>query len=209
MLLTLHKLDLKAPLNRTGSSLVLAELVLPRNSIQRKTGLCTVALKEGTRSLARTPFYEKALLKEKVDGRFGLIVRVTRPIASTARSQRLRTLLATALESGADALSPFISQFLAPNPLTRGVLPDVFDEAAKGFADAIDDDAPAFIATGGIDLDSDKLQPGTLNIPLKLTETFRSAADLPLSERRAHRKSKATTYRKGSAIGAIQLQIEP
>ena len=82
MLLSLQTLTLDAPLNQSGECLILTELILPRNGIARKAALKDVRLIKGKRSFARAPFFEKALLKEKVDGPFGLKVSVTRPLST-------------------------------------------------------------------------------------------------------------------------------
>jgi hypothetical protein len=199
MLLSLNKIRLDAPLGVSGTSLVLAELVLPRNSIQLKSALREVDLEKGKRSLTRAPFYEKGLLKEKVDGPFGLKLSVTRPLPRPALSRFLRQLLGTGIESGADLLGPLAFR--------NSLISDIVEEAGEYLADAVSDAEPAFVATGGIDLDSEALESGTLNIPLKLSETIRSTNHLKLSEKRAKRRRAAKTYRKGSEIGEVSLKL--
>jgi len=201
MLLELSKISLDSPLDQSGQCLVLAELVLPRNAIQSKTALREVSVKKGQRSLARAPFYEKALLKEKVDGRFGLKVSITRPMGHRERSRFLRQLLATGIEEGADALS-------FPASILGGLAAELLSEATDQLADRITDDSPAFIAAGGLDLDSETLQSGTLSIPLKLTQSFRSSQHLKLSQKRDKRKAESKTYRAGTKVGELRLKLE-
>jgi len=207
MLLQLQKISLAHPLDTTGTSLVLTELILPRNAIQAKRAFLDVDLKKGQRSLARAPFYEKALLKEKVEGRFGLKVSVTRPLQANALGSLLRQLAATAIESTADGFKP-LSSLLASNPVTMSLLPDLIGEAGAQLADRVADDTPVFIAMGGLDLDSETLQSGGLVVPLKLTESVKDYGDLKLSERRDKRKRAGKTLRSGTKIGEVVLQLE-
>lgn len=198
MLLLLHKITLDAPLNSSGECLVLTELVLPRNAIRAKSALSPVSLTQGRRSFARAPFYEKALLKEKVDGRFGLKVSVTRPLKNPELNQFLRQLLATGIESSVDLISPLL---IRSSPLN-----DLADEAADQLADRVRDEA-SFLATGGIDLDSATLTSGQLSIPLKLTASIRRSDLPPGPKSREKRKSTAKLYSKGSTVGAVTFNL--
>jgi hypothetical protein len=197
MLLLLDSLQLQEPLGQSGECLVLAELILPRNGIARRSALREIKLSRGKRSLSRQPFYDKALLKERVDGRFGLKVRITRPLKHRELTQFLRQLLAAGIESGADLLS-------RPTSL----LGDLTEEAGDRLADALADDAPQFIASGGLELDSESLATGKQTIELALNQTLRSSQHLPLSQKKEKRKSAARTYRKGTAVGRIVLKLD-
>jgi hypothetical protein len=199
MLLALRSINLDAPLQLSGQSLILTELILPRNAIARKAVLKDVRLTRGRRSLARQPFYEKALLKEKVDGLFGLRVSVTRPLKNPELNQFLRRLLATGLESSVDLLSSLLIRY---SPLG-----DVLEEAGEWGADRLLESSSNFIATGGLDLESESLTPGTLMIDLKLTETIRKSDLPPGPKSREKRKTAAVSYKKGTAVGQISFDL--
>lgn len=199
MLLSLHSLQLDLPLNQSGECLVMVELILPRNGIARKTALKEIRLSKGKGSLARAPFYEKALLKEKVDGLFGIKVSVTRPLKHPELNQFLRQLVATGIESGADLLTyAFIR-----HPLFA----DLLEAGSERLAEQIDSEAALFIAEGGLDLDAETLTAGSLEVPLKLTETQRVSDVPPGPKSRENRKMSAKTYKKGSAVGELVLDI--
>ncbi|MGC6424319.1 MAG: hypothetical protein ACON4O_04960 [Lentimonas sp.] len=199
LILSLQSVELAPPLTQTGESLLLTELLLPRPGIARKSTLKELQLTKGKRSFARAPFYEKGLLKEKVDGRFGISVSVTRPLKNPKVSQIFRRILAAGVEGGADLLSASLLKYAPLN--------DLVDEAADQFADHILADE-TFIAIGGIDLDSETLNTGIVSIPLKLTETIRSSGHLKASEKREKRRSQDEVYRKGTVVGTVKLHIE-
>lgn len=98
MLLTLEKVELEAPLAGNGSVMVMAELVLPRPAIALRRALLEVSLRKGKRSLVKDSFLEKALLKERVDGSFGLKVAVTRPSPPNQFADLLRGILASGIQ---------------------------------------------------------------------------------------------------------------
>lgn len=200
MLSKLYSLSLDAPLDQSGQTLLLVEMILPRPAIARRSTLKPVQLNKGRRSMARAPFYESALLKEKVDGPFGLKVSVTRPLKNPELSRIVRELLALGLESATD--------LAASSLFDHSLLEDILEEAGSQVADRLSDE-PLVIASGGLDLHSDTLREGLLEIPLKLTGALRSSAHVPLSDKREQRKSKAKTYPKGTAIGSVTLQVEP
>ena len=196
MLSKLHSLRLDAPLDLSGESLVFVELVVPRPAIARRSTLKPVQLRQGRRSFARQPLYETALLKERVDGPFGLKVAVTRPGKHPEWRRWFRQLLAEGAKSLGDiGFSGF------------DFLDDIAEEAFDQLADRIGGDAPVFAAAGGSDLDSETLPSGQLTIPLHLTRRIRSSAHLPLSERREKRKSQAKTFRKGLQVGEVVVEI--
>lgn len=202
MILTLHSVKLEAPLDVTGESLVLTELVLPRNAIARKAALKEIQLTRGKRSFARSPFYETGLLKEKVDGVFGVKVSVTRPMRQRAFGRFLRQLLATGVESAVDWLPGALAL-----PGGASILEDLADEAADAVADSLTDADPVFIAAGGIDLDSEELSAGHLSIPLKLTARIRKSTTPPGPRARDGRRRSVETYRKGQSVGEIKLNL--
>jgi hypothetical protein len=199
MLLTLKSIQLAAPVNGTGECLVLAELILPRPGIARRAVLKPVRLSKGKRSLSRAAFVDKALLKERVDGPFGLRLAVTRPLRQAELAATLRTLLA----SGIEDLGSELAHRVPFGP--AGELVDTFGET---IADRLQDGTPDFIAEGSLDLDSESLSTHQLTVPLKLSETIRSSQHLKPSEKREKRRSAARTYRKGSDAGEIKLDVD-
>ncbi|PXA03692.1 hypothetical protein DDZ13_10375 [Coraliomargarita sinensis] len=200
MLLELEKIFLEKPIDGTGECLVLAELVLPRRAIASRAALKPVRLTKGKRSLGRAAFVDRALLKERVDGPFGLRVAVTRPLRRPELAAMLRTLLAAGIED----LGSELARRVPFGP--AGELVDSFGEAV---ADHLDEDAPDFIAEGALDLDSETLTAGQLTVPLKLTERIRQSDLPPGPKSREKRRSAAKTYRKGSPAGEVILNITP
>jgi hypothetical protein len=178
---------------------MLTELILPRPGIAKKSALKDLRLTKGKRSLARAPFYEKALLKEKVDGLFGIRVSVTRPLKHPELNQFIKQLLATGIQGGADLLSALIIRY---SPLD-----DVLEEAGDLLADKVASTSSMFIASGGIDLDGESLTPGPVTIPLNLNATLR-LSDVPVGPKaREKRKTSAKLYKKGSAVGSLVLDV--
>lgn len=198
MILSLRSISLEAPLQISGECLVLTECLLPRNAIARKAALKDVSVTKGQRSFVRTPFYEKGLLKERVDGPFGLKVSLTRPLKHREFNRFLREILATGIEYSVDLLTPLLKQY-AP-------LDDVFEEGSERIVDGILKDAP-FVAVGGLDLDSRTLDAGILEVPLKLERSIRQATTPPGPKSREQRRSRSILYRKGSVIGKIELDL--
>ena len=200
MHLSLHSIRLDSPLQPTGRCLVLAELIVPRNGIARRSAIKELQLSEGKRSLARAPFYERALLKEKVDGAYGLRVRVTRPFKRAETAGLFRQLLATGIESG--------SELIHSSLIRRSLLKDLFESGSDALVDRIEDNTAPFIAGGGIDLHSETQGPVNISIPLRLEDSIRSSAHSKFSERREKRKSGTKTYRKGSVVGELRFKLE-
>lgn len=202
MILSLHAIQLDAPLNQTGASFILTELILPRNAIARKTALKNVRLAKGKRNWGRAPFYETGLLKEKVEGPFGVKVSVTRPLNHAEFSRFVRKLLATGLESSVDLLSPALAVATGSS-----ILSDLADEAADQLADAVEGKEAVFIAEGGLDLDSETLVDGPIHIPLRLTEGVRQSDQPPGPRARDNRRANTRLFRKGSPVGEIVLAL--
>ncbi len=196
--ITLRSLKLETPLAISGHSLLQCNLILPRPGIQSRAALKPVALKKGAVSLRRAPFYESALLKEKVDGRFGLQIRLTRPQSNPAATRALQALLATVIEAAGDTLAAQV-----PVSALRGLVRSPFDQVAE----QLEDDTPDFLLTGGLDLESENLEPGEITMPLKLIERLRHNSLPPGPKRRDARKTKTTTYKKGLTIGEAVLAV--
>jgi len=200
--ITLRSLKLNTPLATNGHSLLQCNLILPRPGIQTRTALKPVALKKGTLSLRRAPFYESALLKEKVDGRFGLQCWLTRPQRNPEATRALQALLSSALEAAGDSLAAQL-----PISTLRGLVRAPFDQVA----DAFEEDSPDFLLEGGIDLDSEALESGEITIPLKLIESLRHNPLPPGPQNREGRKAKTKTYKKGLTLGeaVIAIRVAP
>jgi hypothetical protein len=201
MIICFQNVQLDAPLQQSGYCIILTELILPRNGIAKKSALKDVQLAKGKRSFRRQPFYEKALLKEKVDGLVGLKISVTRPLKYPQLQLFMRQLLAVGIESSVDLL-PFTSSGLSE------LFNDVLDEAGEQLGDRIADEDPVFIAAGGIDLDTATLASGPVSIDLKLEKSIRFADLPPGPKARDQRKRQSELYRKGRKVGHVTLDLQ-
>jgi len=197
--ITLRSLKLNTPLSGNGHSLLQARLILPRPGIQGRNALKALELKRGTASLRRAPFYEAGLLKEKVDGRFGLQVQLTRPQRNPEATRALQALLASVIDAAGDTLA-------AQVPLSS--LRNLARAPFQQLVDQIEDDAPDFLLEGGLDLDSETLASGTVTVPLQLIETLRHTPVAPGPKSREQRKRKTTTYKKGLSLGEAVLDLQ-
>jgi hypothetical protein len=194
----IEQLLLQSPLTTSGQSLLAVELILPRPGIAQKTAVKSVALRRGKASFQKKPFYQSGLLKEKVEGRFGLRLQLTRPLAHPALARWLEILAAT----GVEGLGEFLSAGLQPSAL-RGLVEAPFEE----WADALLDDEADFLLSGGIDLDSAAPIPKQLTIPLQLNRTLRTASLPPGPKSREQRKPQSKTYKKGLTLGEAVLRV--
>ena len=84
---------------------------------------------------------------------------------------------------------------------------DLASAPFDALADQVSDDSPNFIATGGLDLDSETLTAGKISISLKLTKTLRKSDLPPGPKSREKRKTAAKLYKKGTQIGEISLDL--
>ncbi len=196
--IALSSIRLDAPLTGNGSTAVLTELIFPRPGIALRSALKTVHLRSGKRSLERAPFYESGLMKENVDGRFGLKVRLTRPQSNPERFARIRGFAALAVESAGDLLAAG-SSLSALRPLIRAPFDTIADE--------FDEQDLEFIAEGGVDLDPGKDFPVTLSLPLKLTRSVRITDLPPGPQQREKRKIRSQSYKKDSIVGEVVFAL--
>ncbi len=200
MLITLENIQLEAPLDRDGAVLVLVELILPRPAIALRRALLEVQVRKGKRSMVRASFAEKALLKERVDGLFGLKVAITRPTPPSQFADVLRTILSTGIQSTGDILARM--SFTTPPARRLAMMP------ADAIAEAIQDTSPEYVADGSLDLASETLSSGLLSVPIKLNQTLRES-NFPSGPRnRPTRKASASqVFRKGRVAGSIELRV--
>lgn len=200
MLLTLETLQLETPLDRDGSMLVLVELILPRPAIALRRALVEVQVRKGKRSLVRASFHEKALLKERVDGLFGLKVAITRPTPPSQFADLLRTILSTGIQNTGDILARM--SFTTPPARRLAMMP------TDAIAEAIQDTSPEYVADGSLDLASDTISSGLLSVPLKLNKTLRESSSPSGPRNRPTRKATTSqVFRKGRAAGSIALRV--
>lgn len=199
MLLTLEKVDLPKPLNRNGKILVLAELILPRPAIALRRALVEVTLRQGKRSLAKAAFFEKALLKERVDGPFGLRVAVTEPTTPNRFGELLNDVLSTGIQNAGDIFARMA--FTTPPARRIAMFP------TNAVAEAIQDTNPSYIAEGHLDLQSDSLSDGLLDIELRLTQNLREPNRISGPRARRTRRPSSTAFRKGTPAGLVQLKV--
>ncbi|MCC5789689.1 MAG: hypothetical protein JJT75_08640 [Opitutales bacterium] len=201
MLLTLEKIDLSSPLNRNGKVLVMAELILPRPAIALRRALLEVSLRQGKRSLGKASFFEKALLKERVDGPFGLRVAVTEPTAPNRFGDLLSDILSTGIKNAGDIFARMA--FTTPPARRIAMFP------SDAVAEAIQDTSPKYVAEGSLDLSSDTLTDGSLNIPIHLNQTLRDSRTVsgPRSRRNRRPSSPSPSFRKGTLSGSLTLKV--
>jgi len=197
--LELSQLSLDVPLNQSGEVLVLCTLALPRPGIQQKTALRSFRLQKGKARMTRMAFHQKALLKEKVDGRLGLTLRLSRPTASPELQNWLRSLAGLGLETTGELLASGL-QLSALRPLLREPF-DALADQATGYS-------PHCILEGSLDLHSESLRNSTLTVPLRLTESIRQSDLPPGPKAREKRKTSAKTYKKGFIVGEAVVNAE-
>lgn len=196
--ITLRALQLKTPLAISGHSLLQCNLIVPRPGIRNRIALKTLKLRRGVVSYRRTPFHEAVCLKEKIDGRFGIQLHLTRPQRKPEQTHALQTFLAAAIEATGDTLAAQV-----PLSALRNLVRVPFDQLAN----QVEDDSPDFLLTGGIDLESETLTPGEITIPLQLTKTLRHTPRPPGPKSRESRKAKTTTHKKGLTIAEAVMAI--
>jgi hypothetical protein len=85
---------------------------------------------------------------------------------------------------------------------------EIVDSLGERFADHIGEDSPNFLAECSLDLDSDGIKDGLVEIPLHLIQTILSSQHLKLSDKREARRGKAKTYRKGTQVGHLTLEMK-
>ncbi|MBC2601235.1 hypothetical protein [Puniceicoccus vermicola] len=201
MEISLKSLTLTHPAFATATAVTIsAELVWPRPAISARMGFQTFSLRKGKASLRGTKDYERLLLKEKVDGRFGLVIGLTKPGPQWALNSAMAEILGTALSGiGSGLAAPFVSTALRP------LLREPFNQ----LADKIEDDEPILIAEAGIDLHSEDDWVGEHKFELKTTKSLK----LPLEPKAGPRtksvakKQKFQTIRKGTVIAEVILEL--
>ncbi len=201
MEISLKSLALTHPaFSSARSATIVAELIWPRPAISSRVGFQSVSLRKGKTALGRTPYYERLLLKEKVDGRFGIRVGITKPGAQFNLNPALAEILSTALSSiGGTLAAPFSSAAL--RPLLR--------EPLNQLADKIDPDEPTVVAEAGLDLHSDDDWIGEKSFVLKTNKSLKIPIDNKVGPRTKDvaKKQKFQTIRKGSVIAEVVLAL--
>lgn len=192
--LSLESLSLEPPLSQNGQCLLSTALILPRPGIQLKSNLKSVQLRRGQANYRKAPFYQAGVLKEKVEGRFGLQVRLTAPQSTPEFKAMVSQLTAMGLETVGDFLAAGI-QLSA----VRQLVTSAFDQAADKVADTEDD----FLLEGGLDLvlDDRTESARAVHLPLKLTRSLRINHRAPGPKTRDTLKPKTKTYKKGLTLG--------
>lgn len=195
----LNSLSLTAPLDQSGATLVFATLVLPRPGIARKTTLLSASLQKGQVRFAQKSFHEKALFKEKIEGRFALTLQLSHPSTHSEIQKWLLSMTGLGLESVGDLLASGL-EFKSLRPLLRAP----FETLAEHFSD----NNPDFILLGSLELESETLQSGELILPLRLEKRLRLTDLPPGPKTRDKRKASSQTYKKGLTLGEALLKIE-
>lgn len=201
MHVSIQSIQLDAPFDTNGSIVVLAELIWPRPAIASRSGLKTVRLRKGKYRFPLKPYYARMLLKEKVDGRFGLVVRVTRPTRNPAALGVLSELLARAVEASGASLSNLLN---LPTSALRSVVEAPFD----AMADQLEDDSLQFIAEGGFDFDSESEFSGSHTFELKLSQALTLPDPAPTNPRaRETRRPRPIRLKQGTKVGEVVLSL--
>lgn len=201
MLFSLDKIELQSPLDEDGSILVMAELILPRPAIALRRSVLEVSLRKGKKTLSKAAFHEKALLKERVVGSFGLRVAITRPTPPNQFAELISDILSTGIKNTGDILARIA--FSTPPARRIAMFP------SDNVADLIQDNNPRYVAEGSLDLSSESLVAGTISIPIRLNKALRiTGGPSGPRNRRPRRQSPTTAFRKGTDVGFIILRLQ-
>ncbi|WP_269527024.1 hypothetical protein [Coraliomargarita parva] len=199
MELLLDSLRLEAPLDLSGDCLLQVTAHWPRPGIAARSAVLTLSLKKGRVRLTKAPLVQRLLLKEKVEGPFGLHLSLTRPQRFPELASLVRLLAGTGIESIGDLLAAGLS----PTAL-RPLLREPFDALAERFeARSLEP-----LLEGSIDLDPVAGLPASLEIPLKLSRSFTQSQVPPGPKAREQRKSATRRYPKGRQVGSCKLNFQ-
>lgn len=163
-----------------------------------------MTLRQGKARLPLKPRYERLLLKERVDGNFGLSVGMTKLQGNPKATELFQELLVTAVEAVGGVLS---SRMDLPVSALKQVIESPFDT----LADQLEDDALQLVATAGFDFHSESAWEGEHTFELKLNRTLRIAPEVksgPPKERQV-RNRKVQTFRKGTSVASVTLALTP
>jgi hypothetical protein len=184
-----------------SSVTIVAELVWPRPAISSRIGVKAFDLRKGKASLSRRPNYDRLLLKERVDGNFGLVVGITKP--GGASSAAAAEILGKAISALGVGLSTALS---LPSTSLRSLIREPFGQ----LADLVEDEEISLIAEAGLDLNSEEDWEGKRTLELKTTKTLKILVE-PKSGPRTKivaKKQKTQTLRKGTIIGEVVLELQ-
>ena len=183
-----------------SSVTLIAELVWPRPAISSRMGVKALDLRKGKASISRKPNYERLLLKERVDGNFGLVVGITRP--GDRSSAAAAEIIGTAISALGVGLSTALS---LPSTSLRNLIREPFGQ----LADIVEDEEISLIAEAGLDLNSEEDWVGERTFTLKTTRSLKLLVE-PKSGPRTKsvaKKQKFATIRKGTVIGEVVLEL--
>lgn len=200
----LQSLELEAPFDTKGSLNVVVELVWPRAAIHSRSAVKSVAMQKGKGKLPLKPVYSRLMLKENVDGNFGLTVGITKLQSNPKLAQFINEVLVTAVEATGGALS---SALELPATALKKVVEAPFDR----LADELDEESLELVAKTGFDFNSESSLEGSHVFELKLNRTIRIAPEVKAGppKGRQKRTTKGETYRKGTKVGTATLRLKP
>lgn len=183
-----------------GSCAAVAELVWPRPAISSRVGIIPLDLRQGKAVLPKSPAYKRLLLKERVDGNFGLVVGITKPGKGSLLNEAMAEIFSQAFSTIGSGLSAYVG-----NSALRGLLREPF----KQLGYTVEDDEPVLVAEAGIDLDSESDWIGQKKFELKTTKTLRMPTEPKAGPRTKNiaKKQKHETVRKGSVIAEAVLEL--
>jgi len=198
----IRSLSLTEPFENSGQLSLISQLIWPRPAIVGRAGIKQLTLSKGKARLPLKPVYPRILLKEKVDGRFGLNVGITRIQRNPKAAEFLQNLLVTTLEATGGILS---STLQLPATALKQVIEAPFDQ----LADQLDDDSLKLVAQAGFDFDSESALDGEHTFELKLTETLRIGPEIKKGapKERQVRNRKSQTFKKGTVVGAAVIKL--
>lgn len=187
---------------RSGRHLLHAALVWPRPLIANRTALQQLALQDGRCDRANAGWHERILFKERVQGRFALVLELSDIVSDAAMDALLRTVVSQTLrQSASDLADAATGSFLA------GIGAAPFAALARDMAKP---SGPAIIGRGALNTDS-----ATLNRDAAQTHVIDLLATRTLT--RTHRRADGETSRrirrtlvqKDAVLGQVRVDVLP
>ncbi len=182
---------------QNGKHLVTVELVCPRPGVASKSAVKPFKFSKGALDCAPMPWIKKIFLKESVEFRFGLCVKVSECVTTAYIESFLRYFVGTALGIGGDALEKYIGGY-------QGDLASIPMDYAKKKLTATKD--IKIVAEGAVDILPTELDESSeIEIPLcTLRDVFKMehgprAKDTP--------SSRKLLRAAGTAIGKAKVLL--
>lgn len=194
----LNGIDLSTSSNvQNGKHLVTLELICPRPAVASKSAVKPFKFTKGALDCAPMPWVKKIFLKESVEFRFGLYVRVSESVTAACIENFLRYLVGSAFGIGGDALEKTIGGY-------QGDLATIPMDYAKKKLTAAKD--IRIVAEGAVDLMPSELEESSeIEIPLC---TLRDVFKMEHGPRAANTPASRKLVRaEGTVIGKAKVQL--